>query len=78
MLLLSIVGRWQETRRVPAGLSVLPVHPVAELCHHRLVVGPLPVVDDQSAGLAGEQLVSHGVLTMGRVKKIKNMWNFPH
>ena len=60
------------------GPSVLPLHPVAELCHHRLVVGPLPVVDDQSAGLAGEPLVSHGVLTMGRVKKIKNMWNFPH
>ena len=62
MLLLSIVGRWQETRRVPAGLSVLPLHPVAELCHHRLVVGPLPVVDDQSAGLAGEQLLTHGEL----------------
>ena len=71
MLLLSINGRGEETRRVPAGLSVLPLHPVAELCHHRLVVGPLPVVDDQSAGLAGEPLVSHGVLTMG--KKIKKV-----
>ena len=44
------------------GPSVLPLHPVAELCHHRLVVGPLPVVDDQSAGLAGEPLLTHGVL----------------
>ena len=45
------------------GLGVLPLQPVAELRHHRLVLRPLPVVDDQPAGLAGEQSQAHRVLT---------------
>ena len=45
------------------GLGVLPLQPVAELRHHRLVLRPLPVVDDQPAGLAGEQSQANRVLT---------------
>ena len=48
---------------MPTVLGVLLLQSVAQLCHHGLVVGPLPVVDDQSAGAAGEQLLTESELT---------------
>ena len=48
---------------MPPVLGVLLLHPVAQVTHHGLVVGPLPVVDDQPAGAAGEQAVAQGELT---------------
>ena len=43
---------------MPLGLGVLPLQSVAQLGHNGLVVGPLPVVDDEPAGGAGQQLVT--------------------
>ena len=48
---------------MPPVLGVLLLHPVAQVTHHGLVVGPLPVVDDQPAGAAGQQLVLESELT---------------
>ena len=48
---------------MPPVLGVLLLQPVAQLCYHGLVVGPLPVVDDQPAGAAGEQAVAQGEIT---------------
>ena len=48
---------------MPPVFGVLLLQSVAHLCHHGLVVGPLPVVDDQPAGGAGKQLFTKGELT---------------
>ena len=48
---------------MPPVLGVLLLQSVAQLCDHGLVVGPLPVVDDQPAGAAGQQLVLESELT---------------
>ena len=48
---------------MPTVLGVLLLQPVAQLCDHGLVVGPLPVVDDEPAGGAGQQLVTESELT---------------
>ena len=44
-------------------LGVLLFQSVAQLLNHGLVVRPLPVVDDEPAGAAGEQLLTESELT---------------
>ena len=52
---------------MPLGLGVLPLQSVALLGHHGLVIGPLPVVDYEPAGAAGEPLLTESQLTTTRV-----------
>ena len=61
---------------MPPVLDVLPLQSVAQLGHHRLVIGPLPVVDDQSAGAAGEPLMTEGKLTKRTVSADRK--DLPH
>ena len=59
----SVIKRRKKRCEMSAWLGVLPLQSVAQLGHHGLVVRPLPVVDDQPAGAAGEQAVAQGELT---------------
>ena len=59
----GVIKRRKKRGEMSAWLGVLPLQPEAQLADHGLVVRPLPVVDDQPAGAAGEQAVAQGEIT---------------
>ena len=59
----SVIKRRKKRCQMSGWLGVLPLQSEAQLADHGLVVRPLPVVDDQPTGVAGEQAVAQGELT---------------
>ena len=71
----SVIKRRKKRCEMSGWLGVLPLQSEAQLADHGLVVRPLPVVDDQPAGTAGEQAVAQGELTATTTSSGRVRWN---